>query len=118
MWKAGVEGLNDGQVAEVEALLADRDAAKKVKDYAKADECQDALKALQVCYNDDKKEWYTKESKVLKKTGFKGLGSGKSSTKDLTKQQLRNKRQSKKNKDKAKKAAQKFAATATVNACS
>ena len=48
-------------------LLNERDAAKKTKDFTTADSNAAELNNMDICWNDDKHEWYTRV-----------LGSGKS----------------------------------------
>ena len=47
-------------------LLTERDAAKSKKNYSDADGCAAELVNMDICFNDDKHEWYTRV-----------LGSGK-----------------------------------------
>jgi len=117
VWVKGFEGLDDDQIPVVVALLVERTSAKARKDYAAADDCAEKLRKHNVCWIDEKQEWYTSEPKAKAKAGFRPADSdGKA--KVLSKKQLRNKRQAKKNKLKAKKMAEKFAASTGASVAS
>lgn len=55
-----VDADRDVDADAVRKLLDDRAAFKAAKDYGEADRCAAALVALDVCFNDDAREWYTR----------------------------------------------------------
>ena len=70
MHKAGANSTYAARTVDesvVIQLLNDRDAAKAAKDFTTADSNAAELNNMDICWNDDKKEWYTRV-----------LGSGKS----------------------------------------
>ncbi len=50
--------IERAEIEKINQLLVTRDLAKKEKDFKCADEIATKLQSMDICYNDDKHEWY------------------------------------------------------------
>jgi hypothetical protein len=56
--KCSMRRIERAEIEKINQLLVTRDLAKKEKDFKRADDIATTLQSMDICYNDDKHEWY------------------------------------------------------------